>query len=100
MSYTDRPGNGVQNAMLMLLHHIPTKQKWMSNEGQLASLSPSLPFPDRANNTGIIRLANPEAGDYVLQISPQNLPFGGTQDFALVVSAPGITTFNLMSFNG
>lgn len=100
MSYTDRPGNGVQNVMLMQLHHIPANRKWISNDGQLTSLAPLLPFPDRANNTGIIRLTNPDAGDYVIQVSPANLPFGGTQDFALVVSAPGISGFQVLSFNG
>ena len=100
LCYTDIPGNGVQNVLFMQLHHINGNRKWYSNDGQLSAMASLLPMPDRANNSGIIRITSPDPGDYMIQVSPANLPFGGKQDFALVISAPGISQFSVRPFNG
>jgi serine protease AprX len=97
--YTDVPGRCVQNILFMQLHHIASNTKWLSNDDQQTSFAPLLIRPDRNNNAGIIRMANPADGDYMIQISPDNLPFGGAQDFALVVTAPNISGFKVRSLN-
>lgn len=92
MAYTDRPGVGVQNVLFLQLHHVsgPPTAKWYGNKEQQADLASVLYTPDRHNNVAIIRIPNPPPGDYVIQVSPENLPFGGAQDFALAVSAAGL----------
>jgi hypothetical protein len=99
LAYTDIPGDGVQNKLLLLLHHIPTNKKHAGNEGQLSQMAASLPSPDRNNNVSIIRMDAAPAGRYVIQVSPANLPFGGAQDFALVITAPALGQVQTNPFN-
>jgi subtilisin family serine protease len=99
LTYTDLPGDSVQNKLLLLLHHVPSNTKHAGNDGQLAQLAPFLPSPDRKNDVSIIRLNSPPAGRYVIQVSPANMPFGGAQDFALVISAPTLGGVQTNPFN-
>ena len=81
MAYTDLPARATQNNLNLFLQHSQSGQKWIGN----AQLPMSLRIPDPDNNVEVIRLENPPAGDYLIQISATNL-LKGPQDFALVVT--------------
>ena len=81
MAYTDLPARGLQNNINLFVQHVQSGQKWMGN----ADLPMSLKIPDPDNNVEVVRLDDPPAGDYLIQISATNLLQGG-QDFALVVT--------------
>ena len=99
LAYTDLPGDGVQNKLLLLLHHVPSNTKCAGNDGQLAKLAPMLPSPDRNNNVAIIRLTNPLPGTYFVQVTAANMPFPGIQDFALVITSPSLGQVDIKALN-
>jgi hypothetical protein len=79
------PARGLQNNLNLFLEHLPTGRKWTGN----ADLPLAITAPDVENNVEVVRLANPDAGDYLLQITATNLLSTGgaaAQDFALVVT--------------
>ncbi|MEA2875570.1 MAG: serine protease AprX [Hyphomicrobiales bacterium] len=80
LAYTDAPGRGLQNN-LNLFVQTPGGQKLMGNH----QLRHSLGIPDVDNNIEIVRIANPQAGPYLIQITATNL-LHVPQDFALVVT--------------
>ena len=81
LAWTDLPARALQNNLDLFLQHLPSSQKWVGN----ADLPAKLTATDPDNNVEIVRLENPPAGDYLIQISANNL-LKGPQDFALVVS--------------
>lgn len=84
LAYTDRPARGIQNNLNLFVQHLDSGQKWIGNE----DLPLSLNIPDPDNNVEVVRLENPSAGDYLIQISATNLLLnrGESQAFALVVT--------------
>jgi hypothetical protein len=84
LAYTDIPARALQNN-LNLFMQLPDNSKLIGN----AKLPDSLNIPDTDNNVESIRLENPVAGTYLLQVSASNL-LSGPQDFALAVTGDGI----------
>jgi hypothetical protein len=82
LAWTDLPGRGLQNDLDLILQHAPpVGQKWSGN----ASLPLSLTKIDRDNNVESIRIDNPPAGKYLVQIVAKNI-LRGPQDFALIIT--------------
>jgi serine protease AprX len=81
LAYTDLPGRALQNNLNLFIEHEPTHTKWFGNQDAPRDLK----IPDPDNNIEIVRLENPAAGTYLIQISAVNL-LGAPQDFALVVT--------------
>lgn len=81
LAYTDLPARGLQNNLDLFVQHLPSKQKWMGNE----NVPQTMHIPDPDNNVEVVRLNNPPAGDYLVQVSARNL-LEGPQDFALVAA--------------
>lgn len=79
LSWIDPPGRAIQNQLNVFLQQ-PNNSKTYGNR-QLPS---GLNIPDPDNNTQIIRIENPAAGNYLLQVSATNL-LKGPQSFALAV---------------
>jgi hypothetical protein len=91
MAYTDLPARALQNNLNLFVQHSQSGQKWIGN----AQLPMSLKIPDPDNNIEVVRLENPPAGDYLIQVSCTNL-LQGPQDFTLVVTGDltsGLNTF-------
>ena len=80
LAYTDAPGRSLQNN-LNLFVQMPNNQKMFGNQ----QLRNSLNIPDVDNNVEVLRIANPQPGAYLIQISAVNL-LHAPQDFALAVS--------------
>ena len=85
LAYTDLPARALQNNLNMFLQQLPNGQKWMGN----TDLPDSLNIPDPDNNVERIRIPNPAAGNYLIQVFAANI-LRGPQDFALVVTGEGI----------
>lgn len=85
MAYTDMPARGLQNN-LDLLVELPNGQKRKGN----SDLPLSLGIPDPDNNVEVVRISQPQPGEYLVQILATNLLSGG-QDYALVVSGENVT---------
>ncbi len=86
LAYTDRPQRGLQNNLNLFVQLLPDnlKKKWYGN----SQMPFSLGGPDTANNVEVLRLPNASAGDYLVQISAQNLlGQNSSQDYALVVTS-------------
>jgi hypothetical protein len=81
LAWTDLPGRGLQNNLNLFLEHRDSGQKWIGNE----NLPLALTQLDPDNNVEIVRLENPPAGEYMIQVSASNLLSAG-QDYALVVT--------------
>lgn len=81
LTWTDLPARALQNNLNLFVQHLPSGQKWIGNE----HLPMGLKIPDPDNNVEAVRLDNPPAGSYLIQISATNL-LKGPQDFALVVT--------------
>jgi serine protease AprX len=81
LCWTDLPARGTQNCLSLIAEHLPTRQKWVCN----ADIPMALTSPDRDNNVQVIRIENPPAGTYMIQISATNL-LAPNQDCALVVA--------------
>jgi subtilisin family serine protease len=80
LAYTDLPARGLQND-LNLIVQTPSGEKHVGNEHLPERLTPL----DRGNNVEVVRMENPAAGSYLIQVSAFNL-LGQGQDFALVVT--------------
>lgn len=86
LAWTDPPARGLQNNLNLFVQNLQSRRKWLGNE----DLPLSLTTPDTDNNVEVVRLEDPQAGEYMIQISASNL-LKGPQDFALVVTG-GLTT--------
>ncbi len=84
LAYTDLPARALQNNLNLFLQ-LPDGSKRIGNAG----IPDTLNIPDTDNNIESIRLSNPEAGTYLLQVTASNL-LAGPQDFALVVTGDGV----------
>lgn len=80
LAWTDVPDRGLQNSLVLLVQNLDTQQKWMAN----ADLPLAIQTPDPDNNVQVVRIANPPAGNYLIQVSARNL-LKPDQDYALVV---------------
>ena len=80
LTYTDAPGRALQNN-LNLFVQLPDNTKLVGN----FQLRQSLNIPDVDNNVEVVRIPDPKAGSYLIQISATNL-LHSPQDFALVVT--------------
>lgn len=80
LAWTDAPDRGLQNSLVLLVQHLQSQQKWVAN----ADLPLAIQTPDPDNNVQVVRIANPPAGDYLIQITARNL-LKPDQDYALVV---------------
>ena len=85
MAYTDAPARSLQNNLNLIVQHVPSKKTFLGN----AELPDALTLPDPDNNLETIRIDNPPAGTYFIQIVAANL-LKPPQDFALVVTAVGL----------
>jgi hypothetical protein len=81
LSWIDPPSRALQNNLNLFVQNLNTSKIWMGNE----TLPQSLNIPDPDNNVETVRIDNPSAGDYLIQIQAMNLLRPG-QDFSLVVS--------------
>ncbi len=79
--WTDPPARALQNNLNLFVED-PTGKKWIGNK----DLPMSLNIPDPENNVEVIRIENPEPGNYTIQITASNLLKTDGQDFALVVT--------------
>jgi hypothetical protein len=84
LAYTDLPGRALQNNLNLFLQMLPfTTRKWIGN----LQMPFSIGTPDTANNVEVIRI-DAQPGDYLIQITAQNLPSKNPkQDYALVVTS-------------
>jgi serine protease AprX len=80
LAYTDLPARGLQNDLNLLIEE-PSGTKHIGNEHLPERLTPD----DRGNNVEVIRIDNPTAGNYLIQVSAFNL-LGEDQAFALVAT--------------
>lgn len=80
LTWTDLPGRALQNNLNLFLQ-LPSGEKVSGN----TNLPQKLTRLDRDNNVEIIRLEDPEPGNYLIQITASNL-LRGSQDFALVLT--------------
>jgi serine protease AprX len=85
LAYTDAPARGLQNNISLMVNHLPSGSKWQGNE----HLADSLRLPDPDNNVEVVRLDNPVAGTYLIQVFASNM-LKPPQDFALVVTGAGV----------
>jgi serine protease AprX len=81
LTWTDLPQRALQNNLDLTVRHSQSGQKWAGNERLPLGITPL----DVENNVEVVRIDNPPAGDYVIQVSATNL-LGPPQDFALVVT--------------
>jgi serine protease AprX len=81
LAWTDPPARALQNNLNLFVQHIPSGQKWIGN----TDLPMGLKIPDPDNNVELVQLENPQAGEYLIQISATNL-LRVPQDLALVVT--------------
>lgn len=89
MAYTDVAARGLQNNVNLMVQHIPTGTKWVGN----ATLPDRLTLPDPDNNVEVVRMQTPAPGMYLIQVFAGNL-LKVPQDFALVVTAVGLSALN------
>lgn len=82
LAWTDAPARALQNNLNLFVEFESTRQKWLGN----ADLPMRFNIPDPENNVEIIRIENPPAGDFIVQVTAQNLLSTSGQDFALVVT--------------
>ena len=80
LAYTDYPGRSLQNN-LNLLVQAPDNSKLTGNAQLRMGLQPL----DSDNNVEVVRIAAPLKGDYLIQVTAQNL-LKTPQEFALIVS--------------
>jgi len=79
--WTDPPGRGLQNNLNVLLEHRQSGVKWAGNQNRPTQF----PSPDPGNNVQVIRIDQPAAGTYLIQVVATNI-LRGPQPFALVVA--------------
>jgi serine protease AprX len=80
LAYTDLPGRGLQNDVSLLVAG-PGGRKFVGN----ADLPNPLTRSDADNNVEIVRVEEPTAGRYTVQVFARNL-LRPPQDYALVIS--------------
>ena len=85
MAYTDAPARGLQNNLNLMVQHAESGTKYLGN----ADLPDALVLPDPDNNVESVRIENPAAGTYYIQVFAGNL-LKPPQDFALVVTCVGL----------
>ena len=88
LAWTDLPSRALQNNLNMQVQCLATGEKWVGN----ANLPMGLRMPDPDNNVELVRIPQPVAGDYLIQIAASNLLSTGGQDFALVVTGDLVGT--------
>jgi serine protease AprX len=81
LAYTDLPMRSLQNNLNLFVQK-PDLTKVVGNE----QVPNSLKIPDPDNNVESVRIDNPPAGVYLIQVAATNL-LKGPQDYALVVTA-------------
>ena len=81
LTWTDNPARALQNNLNLFVEHVQSKQKWIGNY----NLPIGLNMPDPDNNVEVVRIDNPQAGDYNISIIATNI-LHSPQDFALVVT--------------
>jgi hypothetical protein len=81
LAYTDVPARALQNNLNLIVQHIQSGQRWTGNSG----LPDGITRLDTTNNVERVLIANPQPGNYVVQIVASNL-LKPPQDFALVVT--------------
>lgn len=81
LAYIDTPARALQNN-LNLFVQAPDGTKWTGNQGLPRRITPV----DKDNNVEIVRIETPTPGDYLIQISAENMLGAQAQDFALVVT--------------
>ena len=81
LAWTDAPDRGLQNSLVLMVQHLQSNQKWVGN----ADVPLAIATPDPDNNVQLVRIDQPPAGDYLIQISARNL-LKPDQDYALVVA--------------
>lgn len=93
--YTDYPGRGLQNNLLLFADHQVTSTKWIGNDFMpklLNVIEPTYNVSiDLSNNVQAVKIQNAEPGDYTIQVIAHNawmLP----QDYALVVTTHDMTS--------
>jgi subtilisin family serine protease len=84
--WTDKPARSLQNNLNLFIEHEQSQQKWEGNQ----DLPGRVNKPAYENNVEVVRLENPLDGDYIIQVSAENVLIRNQddilQDFALVVS--------------
>ena len=81
LTWTDRPGRGLQNNLNLFVMHPASQTKWTGN----SDLPRLITAFDRDNNVEIIRIEKPQAGEYLIAVQAANVIFS-PQDFALVIT--------------
>jgi serine protease AprX len=81
LAWTDLPARALQNNLDLFVQHLPSGTKWVGN----TDLPQKLKATDPDNSVEVVRLDNPSAGNYLVQITASNL-LQGPQDFALVIT--------------
>ena len=79
--YTDLPGESLQNDLHLLVEREVDRHRWIGNEDEPFSTGGH----DCCNNVEVVRIDNPQEGDYRLDVIARDL-LEGPQAFALVVS--------------
>ena len=88
LAYTDLPARGLQNNLSVVVQRGGDAKKYLGN----AQLPDALTLPDPDNNLESVRIPQPAAGVYYIQVMAGNL-LKGPQAFALVVTGDGLTGF-------
>lgn len=81
LTWTDPPGRGLQNNLNLFLKHRNKDFKWTGNK----DIPRTITTFDRDNNVEIIRVDDPNAGEYLIAVQAANIIFS-PQDFAIVVT--------------
>ncbi|MCR9095071.1 MAG: S8 family serine peptidase [bacterium] len=82
LAWTDLPARALQNNLNLFVEEAATGRKWVGNQ----DLPLSLGIPDPENNVEVVRIPNPTAGTYRVQVTATNLLGEFAQDFALVAT--------------
>lgn len=88
LAYTDLPARALQNNLNVTAQQGGNPKKYLGNE----ALPDALTMPDVNNNLETIRIPNPGAGVYYIQVIASNL-LKGPQSFALVIAGDDLTGF-------
>lgn len=81
LGWTDYPARALQNNLNLFVENIETREKWVGN----ADLPGGLSLTDADNNVEVIRISDPQPGDYFISVIATNL-LHTPQDFALVTT--------------
>lgn len=81
LTWTDPPARALQNNLNLFVQDLQTGAKWWGNDKAPTGLK----CPDPDNNVEVVRLQNPNAGNYLIQITAMNI-LESPQDFTLVVT--------------